>query len=172
MRSLVFVLILSATTFGCSSKKEKEAAPTSDHTQNGTNDEPDVPSDHAADDKATEDLQAKRAEEAKAIDVKAAADVEAVKVHAATQIQLQASFDALDRRFTALKERDSKLSAAKQQVTSPLVAEAEKAEAKMMASIATLRDATLPQWNAARAKVDTDSAAFTKSIDALETAMQ
>jgi hypothetical protein len=171
MRSLFVILTLSTITFGCGSKEGKE---NSDHPSSrmaAASDRPEATGEHAADDKATDDLQAKRAEEAKAADAKAAADAQAVKAHATTQAQLQASFDASDRRFNQLTEQIAKLSAAKKKKASAGVAEVKTNETTVMASIAALRDATLTQWDAAKAKADTDFDAFSKSIDALERAM-
>jgi uncharacterized protein YPO0396 len=168
MRSLFFVLILSTTTFGCSSKTAKETEPASDHAPT-TTDKP--ATNHAVDDKATEDLQARQAEEAKVVDAKAATDVETVKAHAATQTQLQARFDASDRRFNELKEKISALPAEKKTKANAAVAEVKANEATVMAGIAKLRFATLPQWDAAKATVDVDSKALDKSIDALGMAM-
>ncbi|MBL0219776.1 MAG: hypothetical protein IPQ07_38670 [Myxococcales bacterium] len=173
MRSLIYVLILATTTLGCNSRKANEADPASDQSatdHRGTNDVPRTTGDHAADDKATEDLQAKQAEEAKKVDAKAAVDAEAVKAHAAMLTQLQATFDASARRFNELNEKVSKLSATKKNEADRLAAEVKANEATVMASIAKLRDATLPQWDAAKAKVDTDTTTFNKSIDALELA--
>lgn len=166
MRLLFLVLILSTTTFGCGSKKGKA---TSEQPSSGT--AAPTSTEHAADDKATDDLQAKRAEDDKAVDAKAAADAEAVKAHAATQTQVQTSFDASDRRFNALKERFGKVSAAKKAKANAAAAEVTSNEKTAMASIAKLRDAPLPQWDADKAKVDTDLDAFSKSIDALEKTM-
>jgi hypothetical protein len=166
MRSLLLVLILSTTTFGCGSKEGKD---TTDHPS--TSDQPQATGPHAADDKATEDLQAKRADEAKVADTKAAADAQAVKDHATTQAQLQASFDASDRRFNELKEKLAKMSATKNAKANAKVADAKTNETTVMASIATLRDAPLPQWDTAKAKADTDFAAFNKSIDVLASAI-
>jgi hypothetical protein len=171
MRSLLLLLVLSTTTFGCGSNKAKD---TSDHPSGGTptaSDEPSATGDHAADDKATDDLEAKRAAEAKAVDTKAAADAETVKAHAATQTQVQASFDASDRRFNELKEKIAKLSSAKKTKAKSAAAEVKTNETTVMASIAKLRDATIPQWDGAKAKVDTDMDAFNESIDALEKTM-
>jgi hypothetical protein len=168
MRSLFFVLILSTTTVGCSSKTATEAEPTSDHTPTAA-EKP--ATNHAVDDKATEDLQAKQAEEAKVVDAKAATDVESVKAHAATQTLLQARFDASDRRFNALKAKIPTLSAEKKSNANAAVAEIKANEAAVMAGIAKLRFATLPQWDAAKATVDADSNALDKSIDALDKAM-
>ena len=168
MRSLLLVLILSTTTFGCGSKEGKE---TTDHPSVASSDPPLATGPHAADDKATEDLQAKRADEAKAADAKAAADAQAVKAHATTQAQLQASFDASDRRLNQLKEKLATMPSAKKTKANAKVADAKSNETTMMASIATLRDAPLPQWDAAKAKADADLEVFNKSIDALEKAL-
>jgi len=166
MRSLLLVLILSTTTIGCGSK---EGTDTTGHPSNPDQAEATAP--HAADDKATEDLQAKRADEAKAADAKAAADAQAVKAHATTQAQLQASFDASDRRLNQLKEKLATMPSAKKTKANAKVADAKSNETTMMASIATLRDAPLPQWDAAKAKADADLEVFNKSIDALEKAL-
>lgn len=160
------------TTLGCGSAKEASDHPASGAPtatdQTGTSDRPKAAGEHAADDKATDDLAAKRGEEAKTADAKAAADTEAVKAHAATQTQLQTSFDASDRRFNELKEKIAKLSAAKKTKANAAAVAVKTNETAVMASIVKLRDATLPQWDAAKAKVDTDFDAFSKSIDALE----
>lgn len=167
MRSLLFVLILSTTAFGCGSKEGKD---TTDHPS--TFEQPEgAAGPHAADDKATDDLQAKRADEAKVADAKAAADAQAVKDHATTQTQLQASFDTSDRRFNELKEKLAKMSAAKKAKANAKVDDVKTNETTVMASIATLRDAKLPQWDAAKAKADSDFAAFNKSIDVLANAL-
>jgi len=168
MRSLLLVLLLSTTTFGCGSKEGKE---TTDHPSVASSDPPLATGPHAADDKATEDLQAKHADEAKLADAKAAADAQAVKDHADAQTQLQASFDASDRRFNDLKAKLAKMSAAKKAKATARVDDVKTNETTVMASIATLRDAKLPQWDAAKAKADSDFAAFNKSIDALEKAL-
>ncbi|MDQ3335688.1 MAG: hypothetical protein M4D80_11015 [Myxococcota bacterium] len=171
MRPLLLVLILSATTFGCS-KKEKESATTTEGAtaKPTTGDQPKT--DRAADDKATEDLQARRAEEAKAAEAKAAADAEAVKAHAATHEQLQANFDAANRRFNTLKEKADKLTGAKKKNADAAVAAVKTAEATMMANVAKLREASAAQWDAAKAQVEADAVALNKSIDALETAVK
>jgi hypothetical protein len=172
MRALFFILLLSTTTFGCGSKKGKD---TSDHPSNEQSQTSDEQAkgggEHAADDKATDDLEAKRAEEAKTADAKAAADADATKAHAATQTQVQSRFDTSDRRFNELKEKIGKLPAAKKTKANAAAAEIKTNETTVMASIVKLRDATLPQWDAAKAKVDGDLDAFNKSIDALEKTM-
>lgn len=171
MRALLFVLIVSTTTLGCGSKNAND---TSDHAASGqaeTSDRSRGSGEHAADDKATDDLQAKRDEEAKAADTKAAADGDAVKAHAATQTQVQTSFDASDRRFNELEANTAKLSPEKKKKANAAAAEVKTNETTVMASIAALRDAPLPKWDAARAKVDSDLDAFNKSIDALEKTM-
>ncbi len=157
MRPLLLVLILSASTFGCS-KKEKESATTTEGAtaKPTTGDQPKT--DRAADDKATEDLQARRAEEAKAAEAKAAADAEAVKAHAATHEQL--------------KEKADKLTGAKKKNADAAVAAVKTAEATMMANVAKLREASAAQWDAAKAQVEADAVALNKSIDALETAVK
>ena len=171
MRSLLLVLILSTTTVGCGSKnKETEAAPT--ERASGAEDRTTNAAHRRADDKATEDLQARRAEEAKVADAKAAADADAVKANAATHDQLQAKFDASDRRFNRLEEKVLKLSGTKRKKANAAVAVVKTHEATVMASIVKLREASLPQWDAAKAKVETDSAALDKAIDELETTLQ
>jgi hypothetical protein len=125
-----------------------------------------------ADDKATEDLQARRSEEAKATEAKAAVDGEAIKVHAATHEQLQGNFDAADRRFNRLKERAEGLTGARKTQADAAVATNNTHVATAMASIAKLRVATLAQWDAAKALVEADTAALNKSLDTLETAVK
>jgi hypothetical protein len=167
MRSLLLVLILSTTAFGC--KKAQESEPTE-----GANAKPNASeSEHrAADDKATEDLQARRAEEAKTTEAKAAVDGEAIKVHAATHDQLQANFDAADRRFNRLKERAEGLTGERKKQADAAVATNNTNVATAMASIAKLRVASLAQWDPAKAQVETDTAALNKSLDTLETAVK
>ena len=171
MRSLLLVLLLS-TTIGCgSNKKEQETtterASTAEPADRTTNAE-----HRRADDKATDDLQARRAEEAKATEAKAAADANAVKANAATHDRLQAKFDASDRRFNQLEERVLKLTGAKRKKANAAVAVVKTHEATVMASIAKLREASLPQWDAAKVKVESDSVALDKAIDELETTLQ
>ncbi len=177
MRSLLYVLILSMTTFGCDAKKSPDSTATAERASNSksptSDDQPETNAEHhAADDKATEDLQAHRAEKAKAADVKADADADAVKAHAATQDQLQASFDRADRRFNPLKDDVGKLNGAKQRRANAAVTVVKTNEVAMMASIAKLRDASLADWDAAKARVDSDSQALDESIDALEKTMR
>lgn len=164
MRSILIALILSTMTFGCGS----EAAKPAETAKPAAADEPTAAGGHAADDKATDDLQAHRAEQANAADRQAAADAEAVKAHAAIQQQLQARFDAADRRFNESREKVGTLKGANRKSAVAAVATVKTNEATTMASIAKLRDASLAQWDTAKARVDSDSEALDHSIDTLE----
>lgn len=161
MRSLLLGLILSTTILGCGSEKATSseagsAAPTAASDR------------HAADDQATEALQAHRAAEAKVVDAKATAEADLVTAHKATHTQLQANFDAADRRLTALKEEGARLTGAAKENATIAIAVAQAHEASVLASIAKLREATLAGWDAAKAQVEADSLAFTTSVAALD----
>ena len=171
MRSLLLVLVLS-TTVGCGSNNKDTEATTTERAPVAEGDRTTNAAHRKADDKATEDLQAQRAEEAKATEAKAAADADAVKANAVTHEQLQAKFDAADRRFNRLEEKVLKLTGTKRKKANAAVAVVKTHEATVMASIAKLREASLPQWDAAKAKVQSDSAALDKAIDELETTLQ
>jgi hypothetical protein len=164
MRSTLIALILSTMTLGCGS----EAAKPVETAKPATAAEPTGAGGHAADDKATDDLQAHRADQANAADRQATTDADAVKAHAAVQQQLQARFDAADRRFNESKEKAGKLKGANRKSVGAAVATVKTNEATTMASIAKLRDASLAQWDSAKARVDADSDALDSSIDALE----
>lgn len=161
MRSLLLGLILSTTMLGCSSDKAKASeAGSAGPTASGER--------HAADDQATEALQARRAEEATVAEAKATADADVVAAHKATHSQLQANFDAADRRLTALKEEGARLTGTAKNNATIAMAVAQTHEASVLASIAKLREATLAGWDAAKAQVEADSLAFTNSVAALD----
>jgi len=113
-------------------------------------------------------LQARRAEDAKVAEAKATADADVVTAHKATQTQLQANFDATDRRLTALKVEGARLTGTAQKNATIAMAVAQTHEASVLASIAKLREATLTGWEAAKAQVEADSLAFSTSVDALD----
>jgi len=161
MRSLLLGLILSTTMVGCSSEKAKaseagSAAPTAAGER------------HAVDDQATEALQAHRAAEATIVDAKAMAEADVVTAHKATQVQLQANFDAADRRLTALKVEGARLTGTARKSATIAIAVAQTHEASVLGSIAKLREATPAGWDAAKAQVEADSLAFTTSVAALD----
>lgn len=164
MRSTLIALILSTMAAGCGSETTKPAGT----AKPAATAEPAPGTAHTADDKATDDLQAHRAEQASAADRQAAADAEAVKAHAEVQQQLQARFDAADRRFNESKEKVATLKGANKKTATAAVATVKTNEATTMASIAKLRDASLAQWDGAKARVDADSDALDSSIDALD----
>ena len=150
MRQFLLLLILSTTTLGCDTKTPEPStagtAGTGGGTETASNSKPTIVEHQKVDDKATDDLQARRAEETK----------------------LQSSFDASDRRLSPLAEKAGKLTGTNKQDANAAVALANTNKATVIASIAKMRDATLTQWDAAKAQVVSDSDAFGKSIDALE----
>lgn len=163
MRSLLFILMLSTTTFGCDNKEGTKWESKPGLASNAH---------RAADDKATEDLQARRAEEAKATEAKAAADADAVAAHKVTHDQLQARFDASDRRLNAMTEEVARTTGTKKKNATAAAAAAATVRPTVMASIARLRDATLAQWDAAKAQVEADAVTFDKAIDTLEATLR
>ena len=147
MRSFLLLLILSTTTFGCDTKSSEPS--TAGGTGGGTESastKPEIVEHQRADDKATEDLQARRTEEAK----------------------LQSTFEAADRRLGPLGEKAAKLTGANMHDANTAIAVVNTSKTTVIASIAKMRDATLPQLDAAKAQVVSDTDAFGKSIDELE----
>lgn len=173
MRSLLLGLILSTTITGCSKQNDASATTEVGSSAKGTSAETagsgiSQADRRAADDKATEDLQAARAGEANTVAAKAATDADAVAAHEVVQDQLQVNFDAADRRLNAMKEKVTKTP---NKAATAALGVAQTHGATVMASIAKLRTANLAGWDAAKAQVDTDYAQFTKSVDALEVSM-
>ncbi len=175
MRALLLSSLLAAASFGCGSKTE----PTPAASANPPAGEPakagggGSTADHrAADDKATEVEQAKGAAQANATTAKAVLDDDATKVHKETRDRLQASFDASDRRFNALKEKAAKATGANQAGVDQAILEISAREGTVMAGIGELRDASGPTWESTRAKVDADAKALNEKIDALETSLR
>jgi hypothetical protein len=164
MRTLLLALTLLVPTYGCGSKTEPKA----DQAAAGTP----SPSNREADDKATEVEGARGEAKTVADNAKEAADKDAAKAHAIVHDELQARFDAADRRFNALKEKAAKATGAKKATADAQVSEVTKREATVMASIAKLRDTTGAQWDPTKTQVETDSAALDKSIDALEKSLR
>lgn len=167
MRPFLLALILTTTTFGCGTNKAKDpdtntelasAKPQTAHQK--------------ADDKATEDEQARRAVESDKADAKAAEEAETAKARKVTSDQLQANFDAADRRFNELNEKAAKATGTKKKKATAAAAEVKTRETTLMASIAKLRDATGAEWDPTKKQVDSDAIALDKAIDAFATTLQ
>lgn len=168
MRPFLLALILTTTTFACGTSKAKDPETTNTEVASAK-----PQSDHAkADDKATEDLQAKNAVAADKADVKAAAKAEEEKARKTTGDQLQASFDAADRRFNELNEKIAKTTGTKKKKATAAAAEVKTRETTVMASIAKLRDLAAADWDATKKQADADVVALDKAIDALATTLQ
>lgn len=192
MRALLLALLFPITTLGCGRKTDPNVEPAKPSTEAaamnvregssaGSSDAgppdklvvatpppPGYTGGSAAQDKATEDEQAKNVVKAEENTADVAAAKEAVKTHKIVQDQVQSAFDASDRRFTELKEKADKATGSKKQKAAAAVADLTKREAVVMAAIAKLRDGTGTQWDKTKTQLDTDSAAFTKALDALD----
>ncbi|MBA2538036.1 MAG: hypothetical protein H0V17_00250 [Deltaproteobacteria bacterium] len=174
-RAALVALILTTTTFGCASKADQvETTPSSAGSPAKGDTEAPRPrtENEQMQDKLTEAESARGEAKVLAQNEKEKADAELVKTHKVTQDKLQSDFDAADRRFNSLKEKAGKATGAKKQKATTAIADITKQQAAVMASIAKLRDATLPSWDAAKLEVDTNLATFDKSITALETTLQ
>ena len=165
MRTYLLALFLT-TTMGCSTDKgtDTKTAPASA--------KPPMTAHEEADNKATEDEQARRAALADKADVKAADDAELAKTRKVTHDQLQARFDAADRRFNELQATAGKVTGTKKRNAAAVVGEIKTREATVMASIAKLRGATGAAWDATKQQVDIDAAALDQAIDTLATTLQ
>lgn len=157
MRALLLALL--ATTACTANKKENahDPAPTAQRQ---------------ADDKATEDLQAGNAAKVDVATAQATVDDAVTKAHAETSVQLQQTFDEADRRFKALEVKAASATGAARKRADAAVADVKTREASAMASIAKLRDASAADWNATKAKVDSEMVALNQSIDSLEAALK
>lgn len=161
-----FLLALILTTLGCSNTaKDPEITTETVSAKPQT-------AHQKADDKATEDLQARQAIESDKADVKAAEEAEEAKARKATSDQLQANFDAADRRFNELEQKAAKATGTKKKKANAAIAEVKTRETAVMTSIAKLRDGTGAAWESAKQQVDADAAALDKAIDALATTLQ
>lgn len=170
MRAALLALLFT-TTFGCASKAEQtDKAPSNASTT--TTDERPRTANEQAQDKLTEAESARGEAKVIAENEKQAADAELAKTHKVTHDKLQSEFDASDRRFNALKEKAGKATGAQKQKATTTVAAIVKQEAAVMAGIAKLRDEANPNWDAAKAEVDTSMAALDKSIGELEIILQ
>ena len=157
MRALLFALLV---TTACSSNK-KEA----------TNHEP-APAPRTAqqqaDDKATEDLEARNSEKADVATAKAEADADAAKAHAVIGEQLQKDFDVADRRFNALEVKAASATGTTKKRAATAMKDIKARESSVMAGIAKLRDANGDAWDTTKAQVDSDMVALNQAIDSLE----
>jgi hypothetical protein len=179
MRSVLLALIISTTAFACTTTPSDvitatgsavgsaiAAAPTGSGEVAAKPAEEAIRPNHAADDKATADLQARGEADMKATAAQEALDVEAAKVHGVATDRFQANFDASDRKFNVMKEKAKKVPAATKKTADVVIADIAAREATVMSGIKRLRSATGPAWDTAKAQVEIDSAALDKSIDA------
>jgi hypothetical protein len=169
MRSVLLALILTTTTFGCGSKADKAApgaVPSAAAPESGESEGAPRTEKQQAEDKATEALSARGEDKTEALIAKEAADAELAKAHQVTQDKLQADFDAVDRRFNALKGKTTKAAAKKAS------ADVAAKETIAMANIAKLRDATGASWDATKAEVEANIAALAKAVDAFEASLK
>ena len=166
MRPLLLALILTSTAFSCSSKADQAAEASAKANEQAAT------SHREADDKATEAEQARGEATAAAATTAAAAEAATRETQREVAEDLQADFDAADRRFIALQQEALKATPAKKKRADAAAAEVTRLEAAVMASIARLRAATGAAWDTTRTQVEADTAALDRAIDALETALR
>lgn len=130
--------------------------------------------------KARDDADQKARDAAKAAqeaDTKAAAAAKetadaAAKDAAEARDKLQKSFDASDRKASALKEKLAKATGLTRKNATAAAAEVDRRRAAVTASFASLSSATGTAWATAKTQVEADTAALDKAIDALETTLK
>ena len=162
MRALLFaVLFTTACTTDHEKATKRDPAPTSS-----------VAAQRAADDKATEDEQARNAARVDVDTARAATEAATAKAHAQTGAQLQRDFDAADRRFNALKVKAASATGAAKRGADAATVDATAREASVMAGIAKLRDATGAAWDTTKAQTESDLVALSHALDSLENALK
>lgn len=164
MRALLFGLILTTTTFGCT-KTESTAGEAARTTEAAS-------AHRAADDKATEAEQALGTAKSGAATSHEVVDADAAKARKETHDKLQQNFDASDRKFNSLTEKAADATGDKKQQADLAAADIKTREATIMAGIARLRDTTGAEWETTRAKVEADTVALNKAIDGLEATLR
>lgn len=168
MRHLLLALLF---TTACTSDKKEAATEDPASTSSGTV-KPAQTAQRAADDKATEDEQARQNAKLDVATAQAATDSAAAKAHAETAAQLQKTFDAADRRYSVLKEKAASATGAAKQRADAAIADANAREASVMAGIAKLRDASGAAWDTTKTQVDSDIVALNQAVDSLESALK
>ncbi len=167
MRALLLASIIAVTSFGCGSKSEPTPAGTAaDKPASGA--QPTPSAHRAADDKATEVEQAKAVAQAEVNSAKGTVDDATATLHKASRDKLQQSFDASDRKLTALKEKAAKLTGTTKRDADAALADISAHGGTVMSGIASLRDATGAAWDTAKTQTEADLVVLDSKIDALE----
>lgn len=94
------------------------------------------------------------------------------KAHADVRAKLQKDADAADRKATYWKEKAAKTTGTVKKNADAAVMEVDKRQAAATDGIKNLATQTGAGWDTAKSQVESDVAAFAKSVEALETAVK